>query len=100
MEEKLHLDDLSLDEQDHEAATGRLRACQDTIATMGWRWFIAEVEKEIGVIKEQLLTARGDEFVFLQGKADQCAQIVVFEDLVDNYLAQLHQNEPEEEEEE
>lgn len=96
MVNNLHEDDLSLGEQDHEAATGRLQACQDMIGTMGWRWFIAEVDREIGICKDQLLTVRGDEVYFIQGKADQCAQIIAFEDLVANYLDQLQKGDEEE----
>ena len=83
------LNGLSLTETETDDAIARLEAMQDMIGSMGWRWFIAEIEKEREVIKEQLLISDADSFRFLQGRADQLAQVLAFEDLVDNYLDAL-----------
>ena len=77
--------------EDKEQSLAKLRAVQDTIGTMGWRWFIAELTLELDIIKETMLTAHKDDVRFLQGKADQIAQIIYFEDTVDNEVKNLEQ---------
>lgn len=79
----------SLVEGDQDEAITRLQAMQETIGTMGWRWYIQEVEQEIEVIKEHLAIADLDSVRFLQGRLDQLRQTQNFEALVDNYLDAL-----------
>lgn len=88
MEEKI-----SLTEDEADAARQKLVDMDTMMATMGWRWFVAEINREIEVIKEDLLTIDPEKIPFLQGRADQCLQIVHFEDLVKNYLDMIVEGE-------
>lgn len=86
----------SIIEESLDEAQSKLEAIRECQGSMGWRWFVAELVREVEVIKEQLLTVRGDEAAFLQGKAEQCQEIIHFEDVVDNYLDMIEKGEAEE----
>jgi len=80
------MDDKPMMEEDLGIAKAKLEAIQSAQGTMGWRWFIEEVGKEMTLIKDALVTASRDDYRFLQGRYDAMQQISVFEDVIDNYL--------------
>jgi hypothetical protein len=79
----------SIHDMDRESQKQALQEVQNMIGTVGWRLFLNEIAQEIEVIKESLLAAHKEQVPFHQGRADQCAQILGFEDMVENVLTAL-----------
>ena len=86
------MDEVAMDEVDQAEQVARLSAIRDIQAEMGWRWFIAECNQEVENIKELMFIASTDAEVYrLQGRYDALQQVINFEDLVDNMLAQAEE---------
>lgn len=88
------MDEVSLMEQEASQQKARLEAIQAIITTMGWRWFIAEVNSELEGLQQRLQVAQGEQVVgHLQGMIAAFQQIVAFEDMVDSMLGSLEEGE-------
>jgi hypothetical protein len=79
----------SIHDMDPSAQRAAMAELKTTMESPGWGLFLQEIASEIEVIKDFLLTCHKDQAGFAQGRADQCGQVLDFEQMVDNYLDAL-----------
>jgi hypothetical protein len=81
-------------DQEAQRELARLTVMESMFDHDGWKEVVAELQNEIEVIKAQILRAEAwDEVTRLQGKAEQCSNMIYLADSVYNMRKQLQMNE-------
>lgn len=70
-------------EQDTTELRNKLDALDNMTGDKGWQYFLADILSEVDGLSDQLKYCKPDELGFLQGQLFAFAQIVHFEDLID-----------------
>lgn len=79
-------------DQDNQRTMARLMAMEQTFETEGWDEIVRELEDEIEVIKAKVLASESwEEVKYLQGKSEQCFNMIYLADTVHNMKGLLTQ---------